>query len=77
MKIGKKLRLLRKTQKVTLNELSKKSGVQVATLSRMENDIMVGTLESHIAICQGLGISLSTLYLEIEEDTMKVHVSKL
>ncbi|MBL7158528.1 MAG: helix-turn-helix transcriptional regulator [Candidatus Omnitrophica bacterium] len=77
MKIGKKLKVLRKAQKVTLNELSKKSGVQVATLSRMENDIMIGTLESHIAICRGLGISLSTFYKEIEEDTKKVHVSKL
>ena len=76
MKIGKKLKILRKAQKVTLNELSKKSGVQVATLSRMENDIMTGTLESHIAICKALGISLSEFYREVEEESKKVHVSK-
>ena len=77
MKIGKKLKILRKEQKVTLKELSKKSGVQIATLSRMENNLMIGTLESHIAICQGLGISLSEFYRAIEEDTKKVDVSKL
>ncbi|MBL8014111.1 MAG: helix-turn-helix transcriptional regulator [Candidatus Omnitrophica bacterium] len=47
---------------MTLVELSKKSGVQVATLSRMENGKMVGTLESHMNIAKVLGMDITTLY---------------
>jgi len=66
MKIGKKLRILRKDRKMTLKELSDKSNVQIATLSRMENDIMPGTLQSHMSICKALGVSLSDFYHDIE-----------
>lgn len=76
MKIGKKIRSLRKAQKITLNELSKKSGVQIATLSRMEHDIMTGTLESHTAICRALGISFSNFYREVEEEHKTLSVMK-
>ncbi|MBL7156720.1 MAG: cupin domain-containing protein [Candidatus Omnitrophica bacterium] len=68
MKIGKKIKTFRKERKITLKELSEKSGVQIATLSRIENDIMTGTLQSHIGICKALGISLSDFYREVEED---------
>lgn len=68
MKIGKKLGTLRRERKMTLKELSEKSSVQVATLSRMEHDKMTGTLESHIAVCKALGIPLSDFYREIEND---------
>ena len=76
MKIGKKLRILRKNRKMTLKELSEKSGVQIATLSRIEHDIMTGTLDSHMSICKALGISLSEFYREIEEEQKTVAVSK-
>lgn len=64
MLIGRILKKLRKSQKLTLIELSKKSGVQVATLSRIENEKMVGTLESHLSIAKALGIDLTKLYKE-------------
>ncbi len=67
MKLGKRLRALRKAQKITLLELSKKSGVQIASLSRMENNVMTGTLQSHIDICEALGISLVDFYREAED----------
>ena len=76
MKIGKKLRVLRKKKKITLGELSEKSGVQIATLSRMENDIMTGTLQSHIAICKVLGVSLSDFYHDIENEYKVVSLAK-
>jgi len=76
MKIGKKLKILRKSQKMTLNELSKKSGVQIATLSRMENNIMIGTLESHIEICKALRVSLADFYKEIEDSQKTIALSK-
>ena len=67
MKLGERLRILRKTRKMTLQELSKKSGVQVASLSRMENNAMTGTLRSHVNICEALGISLVDFYREAED----------
>ncbi len=66
MRLGKNLKHLRKVRKMTLNALSEKSGVQIATLSRMENDSMTGTLDSHANICKALGISLADFYREIE-----------
>lgn len=76
MKIGKKLRALRKEKGLTLNELSEQSGVAVATLSRMEHDIMAGTLESHSNICKVLGISLSDFYKDLEYDSKTVSLVK-
>lgn len=76
MKIGKKLKALRKGREMTLGELSRKSGVQTATLSRMENDVMTGTLASHISICKALGVSLSDFYRELEEEHKTVSLGK-
>ena len=76
MKIGKKLRSLRKSSKITLKELSRKSGIQIATLSRMENDIMTGTLKSHISMCKVFGVSLSDLYKELEEEHKTLSLRK-
>lgn len=79
MKIGKKLREKRKEKDITLQELSKKSGVALATLSRIENNKMTGTIDSHLRICRTLGISITELYGQFEEDTKvleKYHPSK-
>ncbi len=76
MEIGKKLRSLRLQKGLTLLELSKRSGVQLATLSRMENLKMTGTLESHMNIAKVLGLSLPQLYSDIEleqKDTSAKH----
>jgi transcriptional regulator with XRE-family HTH domain len=62
MQIGKLIRDAREAQKMTLTELSQKSGVQIATLSRMENLKMTGTLESHMQIAKALGVDVTSLY---------------
>jgi transcriptional regulator with XRE-family HTH domain len=72
MKIGKRIKSLRKEKGVTLDELSKKSGVALATLSRMENDKMPGTLKSHTSICKALGVSIAELYRKLEEESKTV-----
>ncbi|MGB2662216.1 MAG: XRE family transcriptional regulator [Candidatus Omnitrophota bacterium] len=72
MKIGKRLKALRKEKGMTLEDLSKKSGVALATLSRMENDKMTGTLPSHTKICKALGASLVELYRELEDEAKVV-----
>ncbi len=67
MFIGKKLEAVRKAQKMSLTELSQKSGVQLATLSRIENMKMVGTLESHIQIAKALAIDVTELYRGMDQ----------
>jgi transcriptional regulator with XRE-family HTH domain len=62
MYIGEKMHVIRKAKRISLTELSEKSGVQMATLSRIENKKMVGTLESHIQIAKALGIDVTELY---------------
>lgn len=74
MKIGRIIKKLRKGKKMTLQELSTKSGVALATLSRIENERMTGTIESHLQICKALDITLPELYSEIEESKKVVDV---
>jgi len=64
--IGNKIKEVRKAKHITLVDLSKKSGVQVATLSRIENLKMTGTLESHMKIAKALGVDIASLYKEID-----------
>ena len=76
MLIGDKLQEIRKTKKITLTELSQQSGVQLATLSRIENKKMVGTLESHIAIAKALGIEVVELYNSIIREHKQIEISQ-
>jgi transcriptional regulator with XRE-family HTH domain len=64
--LGLRIRHLRRQKKITLLELSDKTKVAQATLSRIETGRMLGTIESHQKIARELGISLSTLYDELD-----------
>lgn len=68
MEVGSKIRKLRKERNMTLDELSQKSGVALATLSRIENNKMSGTMHSHLNICKALKVSISELYKELEKE---------
>ena len=65
--LGKRIHFLRKQRKITLVEMAKKTGIDQATLSRIENGVMVGTLASHMKIAESLGVSLPDLYKETIE----------
>jgi transcriptional regulator with XRE-family HTH domain len=75
MNIGDKLKKLRKLRDLTLNDVSRKSGVGKATLSRIENNITAGTLKTHMKICEALNINLKDLYEGI--DTSQEEISAL
>ncbi len=75
MNIGEKIKQLRKAKKMTLSELSQASGVALATISRIENAVMTGTLESHIAIAKALGIALPQFYSEVEQESKTIDAS--
>jgi len=76
MYIGKKIKALRKEQGMSLSVLSEESGVQIATLSRMENNKMTGTLESHILIAKALGVDVTKLYSDIIKEDSRVDIQK-
>lgn len=59
---------------MTLSELSERSGVALATLSRMEHGRMTGTLESHMKICKALEITLPEFYRELSPERESVHI---
>lgn len=64
--IGKHIRELRKKNHMTLLEMSKKSGVALATLSRIETGRMTGTIDSHMAIAKAFALTLPELYSDLE-----------
>lgn len=68
MKIGSTIKRLRKQKVMTLKEMSKLTGIQVATLSRIENDKMEGGLNTYMLIAGGLDLALSQLFAAIEKD---------
>lgn len=65
--IGARLKQIRKSQKVTLMDLGAQTGVDIATISRIENGKMTGTLESHVLLATALGVKVTDLYAGIEE----------
>ena len=76
MKIGKRIEAIRLVKKMTLLELSKASGVALATLSRIENERMTGTIDSHMAIAKALGTTLAQLYADIEAEAKEIDLQK-
>ncbi len=65
--IGARLRQIRKAQRITLVQLSKTTGVDIATVSRIETGKMTGTLECHVRLASALGVKITDLYGGIEE----------
>lgn len=66
MEFAEKLHHIRKEKGITLQELAKKSGVGIATLSRLENGVHKGTFKTHQKIAEALGVDLVELYKDVE-----------
>lgn len=76
MQLGEIIKRLRKTRSMTLLELSEKSGVALATLSRIENGKMTGTLDSHMNICKAFEMTLPELYRDLPSSKKTIDVQK-
>lgn len=72
--IGSRIRSLRKESGLTLEQLSKKSGVALATLSRLENGKGQGTFRTHRKIAEALGLSLPEMYRDFREPEQEAHL---
>ncbi len=66
--LGSHIQAIRKLRRMSLSELAKTSGVQIATLSRIENGKMTGTLSSHLSIAKAMGIDITELYQGLAEN---------
>ena len=60
--LGERIRSLRKARRLTIVDVAKNTGIDQATLSRIENGKMTGTLDSHRRIAEALGVRLTELY---------------
>lgn len=67
--LGNRLRSIRKERKLSLEQLSGKSGIALATLSRIETGKGTGTFRTHQRLAEAFGLSLPELYqnLRLEE----------
>jgi glyoxylate utilization-related uncharacterized protein len=63
---------------MSLTELAETTGIQIATLSRIEHQKMTGTLGSHIKIAQALGLTITELYesIALENKSIEVHTEE-
>ena len=74
IKLGTRVRAIRKEKRLSLEQLSAKSGVALATLSRMENGKGSGTFRTHQKLAEALGLSLSELYQNLQLDDAEAHL---
>ena len=66
MDLGTRIRALRKEHGLSLEELSERSGVALATLSRLENSKGSGTFRTHQKIAEALGLAITELYKDFD-----------
>jgi transcriptional regulator with XRE-family HTH domain len=66
MKLGDKIKRLRKMKDLTLDDINHKTGVGKATLSRIENNITEGTVKTLLKICSALDVDIKQLYEDID-----------
>ena len=74
MYIGNRIKELRKEKRFSLKELAEKSGVQIATLSRIEHLKMMGTVDSHMKIAQALGVDITQLYTNLSSSLETINI---
>lgn len=62
MQLGEQIRALRKEKGLSLEQLAAKSGVALATLSRLENGKHSGNFKTHQKIAEAMGLAVTDLY---------------
>ncbi|MFV0475288.1 MAG: helix-turn-helix domain-containing protein [Pikeienuella sp.] len=66
--LGPRLRNLRKSRRLTLQDLSRRSGVAVSTISKIENGALSPTLDKVQRLAQGLEMTLGRFIIETDQD---------
>ncbi|MFQ5775349.1 MAG: helix-turn-helix domain-containing protein [Kiloniellaceae bacterium] len=65
--IGRRARAIRKAKSMTLKQVSERSGVSIATLSKIENEQSVGSFNTLYKVARGLGVMVEILISPDEE----------
>jgi transcriptional regulator with XRE-family HTH domain len=66
MTLGEKIRKLRRSHKMTLQNVATETGYSKALISRIENDSVSPSINSLLKITKALGISLYELFAAVE-----------
>jgi transcriptional regulator with XRE-family HTH domain len=64
--LGKRVKALRQAQDMTLKDISGRSGISTATLSKIENNLLSPTYENIIKLADGLSVSIDALFSDGE-----------
>ena len=70
IEIGLRMRTARKAKAMTQNELSQKTGIDQAYISRLENGTAEGSPAQLLAIARAIGVPIAQLY-DDQDDTAK------
>ena len=70
VRIGTILRPLRKKKGFTLVKLAAATNIQIATLSRIENNKETGTVETHLKLAHILAVDVTEFYREVDVDLL-------
>jgi transcriptional regulator with XRE-family HTH domain len=75
LSIGVNIRRYRTAEGLTLKELAEKSGVSIATISKIENGRISGGFETIYKIARGLGVLVTEIILDDAggEESLEVH----
>jgi transcriptional regulator with XRE-family HTH domain len=65
-KLGENLKALRRRHGWTLQDVSRKTGIAISTLSKVENDQMSLTYDKLLQVSEGVGLNIAE-FLSIEE----------
>jgi transcriptional regulator with XRE-family HTH domain len=76
MQLGEQIRALRKEQGLSLEQLAGKSGVAVATLSRLENGKHSGNFRTHQKIAEAMGLAVTDLYRGFDQPEQEATLLK-
>lgn len=60
-RLGRRVKALRRTAEMTLQQLSERSGVSVATLSKIENGRSSASFDTVLKVARGLGVLFDNL----------------
>lgn len=67
MKLGHKIRELRKEQKLSMQELAQQAGVSVGLISQMERDLTTPSVETLWNVAKALRVHINYFFDEYEE----------
>ena len=69
-RIGQRIRIIRKTQKLTQAELAERTGLSVPYISHIENGIKQASLQAVVNIAEALGCTANKI---VYEDQLECH----